>query len=79
MGFSIRDYNFVRSRECVRFSECPLREVLLYSIHCVYIFANLPKIPETYPTNFNFNVNIWSKSGLLILAYIQPLIDCMID
>ena len=44
MGFSIRDYNLVRSRECVRFSECPLREcvrfsecplreVLLYTIH----------------------------------------------
>ena len=30
MGFSIRDQSFVRSRECVRFSECPLREVLLY-------------------------------------------------
>jgi len=32
MGFSIRDYSFVRSRECVRFLECPLREVLLYIV-----------------------------------------------
>ena len=30
MGLSIRDPNFVRSRESVRFSECPHREVLLY-------------------------------------------------
>ena len=28
---SIRDWHFVRSREYVRFSECPLREVLLYT------------------------------------------------
>ena len=36
MGFSIRDWRLVRSRECVRFSECPLREVLLYM--CVQCF-----------------------------------------
>ena len=30
MGFSIRVKCLVRSRECVRFTECPLREVLLY-------------------------------------------------
>ena len=29
--FSIRDCHSVRCRGCVRFSECPLREVLLYS------------------------------------------------
>jgi len=29
MGFSIRDQSFVHSRVCVRFSVCPLREVLL--------------------------------------------------
>ena len=26
-GFLIRDWRLVRSRECVGFSECPLREV----------------------------------------------------
>ena len=35
MGFSIRDWNFVRSREYV----CPLREVLLYL--CLLLSSDL--------------------------------------
>ena len=28
-GILIRDWHFVRSRDCFRFSECPFRDVLL--------------------------------------------------
>ena len=43
MGFSVRDSNFARSKECVRFSECPLREVPLY-IHVAVSKLSLSSI-----------------------------------
>ena len=41
MGFSIETRSFVRSRECVRFSECPFSEVLLYRARVWLPITNL--------------------------------------